>query len=100
MDQFASILGLIISLISVTTFIGGILAYQRSSARKEYAAERDFNHLKNSIAQQSKNMEELWRQQDMRFDHTDQRLTEIKMAIDNVGFRGPRPGHQVGSDPG
>lgn len=99
MDNLTAILGLIISLISIITFIGGVLAYQRSSARKEYAAERDFNHLKNSLSQMSKNVEELWRQGDTRFDHVDQRLTEITMKIDGGGSGWVRPPHRIGKDP-
>lgn len=99
MTDLGTILGLIISLISITTFIGGVLAYQRASARKEYASERDFNHLKNNQVQMSKNVEELWRQSDTRFDHIDLRLTEITMMLGATSPPRPRPPHQIGKDP-
>lgn len=99
MQQVTAILGITISIISLVTFIGGVLAYQRASARKEYASERDFNHLKNSMAQTTKNIEELWRQGDTRFDHIDLRLTEITMLLGQHRPSGPRPGHQIGKEP-
>lgn len=99
MNQIVLILGIVVSLISVMTFIGGIFAYQRSSARKEYASERDFGHLKNSMAQSSKNIEELWRQNDNRFDHVDQRLTEIAIRMNIPPASSIRAGHKVGTPP-
>lgn len=99
MERVALIIGMAVSVVSLTTFIGGLLAYLRASARKEYAAERDFNHLKNSMTQISKNIEELWRQNDSRLDHVDQRLLEIAFKVDGRAPGGPRPGHQVGSPP-
>lgn len=99
MERVALIIGVVVSIISILTFCGGLFAYIRASGRKAYAAERDFNHLKNSIAQLSKNVDELWRQNDSRLDHVDQRLMEITFKIDGRLPGGSRPGHQVGNPP-
>lgn len=99
MERVALIIGVVVSIISILTFFGGVFAYIRSSGRKAYAAERDFIHLKNSIAQLSKNVEELWRQNDSRLDHVDQRLLELSFKLDGRVPSGPRPGHQLGDPP-
>lgn len=83
MNEITVILGIATGVLSVLTFLGGSYAYIKASSRKEYASERDINHLKNNLAQLSRNIEELWRQNDRRFDFFDLKLTEmsIKMGI-------------------
>lgn len=37
--------------LGLVSFVGGAIAYVRSSSRKQYAAERDMNHFKNNQLQ-------------------------------------------------
>lgn len=83
MSEITVILGIATGVLSVLTFMGGSYAYIKASSRKEYASERDIGHLKNDLKQLTRNIEELWRQNDRRFDFFDLKLTEmsIKMGI-------------------
>jgi phosphoribosylaminoimidazole-succinocarboxamide synthase len=100
MSEITAILGIVIGLLSVATFIGGTLAYVKSSSRKEYASERDIGHLKNSLNQMSQNVEQLWRQTDSRFDHLDLTLLEIKMEIGADINKKIQAAHDIGKKDG
>lgn len=51
------------------------------AATKEYAAQRDFNHLQNDYKQLNQNVEFFIKEQDTRFDRLDLSLTEIKALL-------------------
>ncbi len=51
------------------------IAWSRAKTRKEYAAERDFNHLKNNYKQLAQNVEELWRLMDNQFREHQEKLS-------------------------
>lgn len=69
------------SIIGILTFIGGIVAWYRSTIEKQYASQRDWNHLKNNQQQLIQNLDFFLKEQDRRFDHLDQQITEIKGMI-------------------
>lgn len=96
LDSISLTVGVIVALLSAVSLIGGMVAYHRASVRKEYASERDMNHLKNNQLQLSTNIEQLWRLMDSKFDDL---LIEIKMlrASQNKHFREPDKS-QSGSD--
>lgn len=78
----ATILGILVSATSLITGIIGYLAWDRSRTRKEYAAERDFNHLKRHYENLVLNTENLWRQME-EFHHEAQRqLDRIETKLD------------------
>lgn len=96
MNEITVILGIATGMLSVLTFCAGTFAYIRASSRKEYASERDINHLKNNISQMSRNVEELWRQSDSRFDFLDLKLTEISIKMGIEQHRGNISPHKLG----
>ena len=49
--------------------------------KKKYAAERDFNHLKNNIAQLSKNVEYQTGENDKNFEDIKRDILEIKIKL-------------------
>ena len=74
MSAVAMVMGLLVSGLSLLTGIAGAVAWIQSKTRKEYAAERDFNHLKNSYKALTMNTEQLWRQQEEWHDTVLRRL--------------------------
>lgn len=83
---WAGVLG---SIFGVVTSVIGLIALYRGSIRKGYAAERDFNHLKEDLKSLSVNLNFLLKEQergieslakdlDTRCDRIDQNLLEIK----------------------
>ncbi len=68
-------LGLIGSLAS------GVFWY-RGSVRKEYAAQRDFNHLKNNYHQLAETLADFVEQNDTRFDRVDLALVRMDAKLD------------------
>lgn len=81
MDNIERFLALGLGLMGLLSGVAGFLAWQASKVRKQYAAERDFGHLKNSYDQLSKNVEQLWRQNDARFDSVDRQLDKIEARV-------------------
>jgi hypothetical protein len=98
MTSYAVALGIATSALSILTFCGGLVAYFKASARKEYASERDINHLKNSVDQLSRNVETLWQQSDRRFDFVDLKLTELAIRNSNQKTRAEKEGHRLGKN--
>lgn len=80
-DNLSLILGIVLSLLSLFTGFAGALAWYSSRVKKQYAAERDFGHLKRNYEQLSQNLKELWRQNDERFDAVDRGLDRICAQI-------------------
>ena len=89
-------------LMGLVATISGAIAWYRSTVRKQYASERDFNHIRNSIAQlaqaiadQDKFTEEQLSRLNSRIDTLNSTLTEIKVYLlakmgDNTIGRGKR----------
>lgn len=67
--------------IAVLTFIGGIFAWYSAAVRKEYASQRDWEHLKNNQRQFQENLNFLFKDmgqdiENMRSEH-DKRFDKI-----------------------
>lgn len=96
MDKLGLWIGIITGSISIATAIVGLAAFQRASARKEYASERDFNHLKVNQKQLAENVAQLWRQNDERFDDLDRQLDRLEFHITGRVAEHAHSGHQLG----
>jgi hypothetical protein len=83
LDSVSLTIGALVSVLSAVSLIGGMVAYYRASVRKEYASERDMNHLKNNQIQLSGNIEQLWRLMDNKFDDL---LVEIKLLRSSIEY--------------
>lgn len=95
MESVALIIGIGTGFVSLTTAAIGVAAFLRASGRKEYASQRDMEHLKNNQKQLSMNVEQLWRQDEERFDRIDRQLDRLEMCL--TGKVGRDPGaHQLG----
>ncbi|NEQ47014.1 MAG: hypothetical protein F6K00_27120 [Leptolyngbya sp. SIOISBB] len=77
----ATILGILVSGTSLLTGFVGYLAWQRSKTRKEYAAERDFNHLKRNYESLTVNVEGLWRQTEEFHRDAQRQLDRIELRL-------------------
>ncbi len=60
-----------------------------NSVKRRYAAERDFNHLKNNLKDLTDNLEILFREFDKRLDYQDRDLLEIKAYLIGKGLLKP-----------
>ena len=58
-----------------------LIAFVVSSEKKKYAAERDFNHVKNNLKQMGDGIAMMEKDIDSRFDGLDKTLAEIKAYI-------------------
>ncbi len=93
---WAGILG---SIFGMVTSIVGLIALYRGSIRKGYAAERDFNHVKEDIKSLKTNLNflikelensiaSLAKDVDTRHDRSDQNQMEIKaLLMSNPGLK-------------
>ena len=78
-EQAIAILGALLGLVgSIAT---GVTWY-RSAIRKEYAAQRDFNHLKNNYESLSLVVSNIIKEQDERFDKIDLSLVRTESKLD------------------
>lgn len=77
------------ALIGIFTFIGGLIAWYKGAVQREYASQRDWEHVKNSQRQLVENLnfifkeleekiDELRKEHDNRFDKIDNQCIEIK----------------------
>lgn len=92
----------IAALIGIITFIGGVIAWYRVAIQKEYARQRDWEHIKNNQKQLveninfifkeiDQNFERVFQEQDSRFDKVDIQLIEIKsMFYASLGLKKKR----------
>ncbi|HEY9762801.1 MAG TPA: hypothetical protein V6D07_09755 [Trichocoleus sp.] len=96
MESVALIVGISTGFVSLCTAGLGVAAYLRASARKEYASQRDMNHLKNNQIQLTTNIEQLWRQNDERFDAVERKLERIDLFLTGPSHAERRGGHEVG----
>jgi len=65
--SISTIFGILVALTSLIAGVGGAIAWYGASVRKQYAAERDFNHLKRQYESLAMNIEQLWRLMDEKF---------------------------------
>lgn len=96
---WAGVLG---SVLGIATSIVALLALYKSSIRKGYAAERDFNHLQRNFEALSQNIEfmvkntdseigKLAKEVDTRCDRIDLNQNEIKaLVLANLGINQPK----------
>lgn len=59
------------ALIGIVTFIGGLIAWYRGAVQKEYASQRDWEHVKNNQKQLVENLNFIFKEIDERFDKID-----------------------------
>ena len=76
LEHIAILFGVLVSACSLITGVIGAFAWYSSKVKKEYAAERDFKHLKNDYKQLAINIEQLWRLMDNNFREHEKRLVE------------------------
>ena len=81
MTNIAVLLGVLVSACSLITGVVGAIAWHSSKVKKEYAAQRDFNHLKNNYRQLAENIEQLWRLMDNQFREQEERLSNGQNQI-------------------
>lgn len=71
-------LSLVSLVVGLVTSIGGGVAWWRAVVRKQYAAERDFGHLKRNYQQLAQGVDLLYKEGDKRFDRLDLEMVELK----------------------
>ena len=88
--------------IGIFTFVGGLIAWYRGAVQKEYASQRDWEHIKNNQKQLIENLNFIFKEidesfdkiideQDIRFDRVDSQLIEIKsMFYASLGLKKKR----------
>ena len=82
MNDLSLLLGIVLGMMSLFTGVFGAIAWYRANVRKAYAAERDFNHLKNNYRQLAESMNNLYRFSDDAKDEVMRELTYIRAAIE------------------
>lgn len=85
--------------IGIITFIGGLIAWYKGAIQKEYASQRDWEHVKLNQKQLIENLNFIFKEidqnfdritdeQDKRFDKVDNQLIEIKsMFYASLGLK-------------
>jgi len=68
-------------LIGIITFICGAISYYGAAVKKQYASERDFQHLKRSYDGLSSNITTLDKMIDARLDRSDLNQVEIRAML-------------------
>ena len=76
-----STLTILLGIISLVTAVLGAIAWYRGSVVKDYAASRDFNHLKRSYEQLATNQAEILKELDTRCDALDRQLLRIESLL-------------------
>ena len=84
MNDLSLLLGIVLGMMSLFTGVFGAIAWYRANVRKAYAAERDFNHLKNNYAQLAASMNNLYQFSDDAKDEVMRELTYIRAAVDKL----------------
>lgn len=71
-DQITLVMGIL-------SFVGGLIALYGAAIKKQYASERDFNHLKRNYENLTHNVETLSKMEDQRFDDIEKILIEMRL---------------------
>lgn len=66
------------AIIGIVTFIGGIVAWYRGAIQKEYASQRDWQHIKTNQKELVQNLNFLFNELDGRLDRMDNQIVELK----------------------
>ena len=78
-EQSVAIIG---GLVGLTGSAAAVITWYRSVVRKEYAAQRDFSHLKNNYETLSNAFEDAVKDQDLRFDRLDLSQARVESKLD------------------
>jgi hypothetical protein len=81
LGEWVTLIGSILGLISLVA--GGVMWFT-SAIRKQYAAEREFNHLKRNLEQLGQNLAVIEREFSSQFDQLDDGHRDLKVAIDAI----------------
>lgn len=73
--------------IGIITFLGGSLAWYSGAIEKRYAAQRDFQHLRENQKQINQGINELLKELDRRFDEIERENMEVKSLLTNLIMR-------------
>lgn len=92
MGKIETIIAIAGFLIGLGTTLCGVLAWYAGAVKKKYAAEREFNHLRNNQQQIQNGLNDLVQEFDRRFDEADRQLIEIKAHLIRSGVDGPLGG--------
>lgn len=94
------------ALIGIFTFAGGLIAWYRGAVQKEYASQRDWEHVKNNQKQLTNNLDFIFKEidqkldkiideHDKRFDKIDVNQIELKsMFYASLGLKKKRVEHE------
>lgn len=87
------------ALIGILTFVGGLIAWYKGTVQKEYASQRDWEHVKNNQKQLVENLNFIFKEidekldkiieeHDKRFDRIDGQQIETKsMFYASLGLK-------------
>ena len=74
--------------LGLASFLGGLLLWYRGAVEKQYAAQRDFGHLKRHYEQMGQNLVTLTREFDRRFDDLEADIKDVKSFLNVLITRG------------
>lgn len=83
------------AVIAVLTFLGGILAWWSANVEKQYAAKRDFEHLKRNYEQIAQTLKVIHEDMDDRFDFMERESADVRQKL-NVIMIKILPEHSTG----
>lgn len=88
LDSVSSVITVVLGVASVVSLIIGVASWHGSTVKKAYAAERNFNHVKNDLKQLSGSMAVILDDAKERFDQIDHTLETIQQSVDELKSRG------------
>lgn len=72
------------ALIGILTFVGGLIAWYRGAVQKEYASQRDWEHVKNNQKQLAANLDFMFKEIEQKLDKViddhDKRFDKIDVS--------------------
>lgn len=72
------------ALIGIVTFIGGLIAWYRGAVQREYASQRDWEHVKNNQKQLAANLDFIFKEIEQKLDRIvddhDKRFDKIDVS--------------------
>ena len=77
------ILGILVSALSLLTGVMGAIAWQTARTRKQYAAERDFAHLKRNYEQLTHHVEWLMKEITEFHNESARQLDRIEQKLES-----------------
>jgi len=82
--QTMELLQFVVLCLSVGSTIFVTISWYNSTVRKQYAAQRDFEHLKRNYQQLADNQAQILKEMDSRFDMATLDLRDIKGLITSI----------------